>query len=229
MNGDPAVLQRHMWQGQPSRIGDALRLRKQTNGATCSRSPSSGVTSPAGSCACSWTRSSCDRAFAAARRRCSPRCRFSAGRDPGFSKPFPPDLSTRLSARCAPLACLTHRRSVYTFASSAGRWSASRRLAAVAGAVWGPWLPPSAPVVARAVRRVSSRALRRVLTEPGLEWRIRNSCRSAIAQKSSQGATLTEARCPLGVTHALGATSQEIIQEFAIRHEHLSFQESHAL
>ena len=26
-------------------------------------------------------------------------CRFSAGRDPSFSKPFPPDLSTRLSAR----------------------------------------------------------------------------------------------------------------------------------
>jgi antitoxin VapB len=23
-------------------------------------------------------------------------CRFSAGRDPGFSKPFPPDLSTRV-------------------------------------------------------------------------------------------------------------------------------------
>jgi Tol biopolymer transport system component len=28
-------------------------------------------------------------------------CRFSAGRDPGFSKPFPPDLSSRLSARAA--------------------------------------------------------------------------------------------------------------------------------
>jgi hypothetical protein len=29
-------------------------------------------------------------------------CRFSAGRDPAFSKPFPPDLSTRLSARQVP-------------------------------------------------------------------------------------------------------------------------------
>jgi hypothetical protein len=29
-------------------------------------------------------------------------CRFSEGRDPSFSKPFPPDLSTRLSAVGAP-------------------------------------------------------------------------------------------------------------------------------
>ena len=32
-------------------------------------------------------------------------CRFSEGRDPSFSKPFPPDLSNRLSARHAPSGC----------------------------------------------------------------------------------------------------------------------------
>jgi hypothetical protein len=35
-------------------------------------------------------------------------CRFSAGRDPSFSNPFPPDVSTRLSALGAPSECLTH-------------------------------------------------------------------------------------------------------------------------
>ena len=106
--GDPAVLQRHIkrtaledWRraqaAQTEQGRDLLAVAEL-------RSHQSGW-----ECACSWTRSSCDCAFAAARRRCSPPCRFSAGRDPGFSKPFPPDLSTRLSARRAPLACLTHR------------------------------------------------------------------------------------------------------------------------
>ena len=39
-------------------------------------------------------------------------CRFSAGRDPSFSKPFPPDLSSRLSARHAPSGCPRHRQAV---------------------------------------------------------------------------------------------------------------------
>src|SRR5215217_7398791 len=44
-------------------------------------------------------------------------CRFSEGRDPTFSKPFPPDLSTRLSARHAPSGCPKQPNAVYTFAS----------------------------------------------------------------------------------------------------------------
>jgi transposase len=44
-------------------------------------------------------------------------CRFSEGRDPVFSKPFPPDLSARLSAHDVPSGCPKQPISVYTFAS----------------------------------------------------------------------------------------------------------------
>jgi hypothetical protein len=52
--------------------------------------------------------------------RCGARsayCRFSEGRDPSFSKPFPPDLSSRVSAHHTPSGCPKQRISVYTFAS----------------------------------------------------------------------------------------------------------------
>jgi hypothetical protein len=39
-------------------------------------------------------------------------CRFSAGRDPSFSKPFPPDLPSRLTAHHAPSGCPTRVVSV---------------------------------------------------------------------------------------------------------------------
>jgi hypothetical protein len=62
------------------------------------------------------------------RHRCPTRCRFSEARDPSFSKPIPPDLSTRLSASRAPLRCFSHPISVQTFASSTGRSHACRAL-----------------------------------------------------------------------------------------------------
>ena len=58
-----------------------------------------------------------ERGVIEARLNADPVCRFSEGRDPTFSKPFPPDLSTRLSARHAPSGCPKRPMSVYTFAS----------------------------------------------------------------------------------------------------------------
>jgi hypothetical protein len=93
------------------------------------------------------------------------RCRFSEGRDPSFSKPFPPDLSSRLSARHTPSGCPNRSGSVYTFASCRGRWRTCRRSAAVGGGARVTWACRRGP------RRDRGELSRLIATAPSLPWR----------------------------------------------------------